>query len=331
MILDVMETCNSSALSIVLPIVKNILLLIQIIVPILLIIFSIVQLSQGVMNPDIKDQNKKIFNKFLAAAIVFMVPVLLNAVMGLVGESTEFSKCWNNANSVDINNGNYIDPNEGKERTKIIDNNSSSGYEKGDNTDTKKNNNNNNNKKNTGSKTSTTVSKYIFVGDSRTVGMYSYKSNNYSTANYSSGGAHEVGSDVYIAETSQGLSWLKSTGMPAAKKYFSSSSAVIILLGVNDTYNSDGYISYLKENYSSWKSTGVKVYFSAVGPCNGGYSSNNAGISSFNSKVQANLPSGVTWIDTYSYLNSNGFNTTDGLHYDKDTYEKIYNYIKSKV
>ena len=118
MILDVMETCNSSALSIVLPIVKNILLLIQIIVPILLIIFSIVQLSQGVMNPDIKDQNKKIFNKFLAAAIVFMVPVLLNAVMGLVGESTEFSKCWNNANSVDINNGNYIDPNEGKKELK---------------------------------------------------------------------------------------------------------------------------------------------------------------------------------------------------------------------
>ena len=328
MILDVMQTCNSSALSIILPIVKNILLLIQIIVPILLIVFSIIQLSQGVMNPDLKDQNKKIFNKFIAAAVVFIVPVLLNVVMGMVGESTEFSNCWNNANDVSINDGNYIDNSHGKEKTKIVDDNSN-GYEKGDTTDTKKNSDS---KKNNDSKNNNTaVNKYIFVGDSRTVGMYSYKSNNYSTANYSSGGAHEVGNDVYIAETSQGLSWLKSTGMPAAKKYFSNSSAVIILLGVNDTYNSDGYISYLKDNYSSWKSTGVRVYFSAVGPCNGGYSSNNASISSFNSKVQANLPSGVTWIDTYSYLNSNGFNTTDGLHYDKATSEKIYNYIKSKV
>lgn len=328
MILDVMQTCNSSALSIILPIVKNILLLIQIIVPILLIVFSIIQLSQGVMNPDLKDQNKKIFNKFIAAAVVFIVPVLLNVVMGMVGESTEFSNCWNNANNVSVNGGNYIDNSHGKQKTKIVDDNSN-GYEKGDTTDTKKNSDS---KKNNDSKNNNTaVNKYIFVGDSRTVGMYSYKSNNYSTANYSSGGAHEVGNDVYIAETSQGLSWLKSTGMPAAKKYFSNSSAVIILLGVNDTYNSDGYISYLKDNYSSWKSTGVRVYFSAVGPCNGGYSSNNAGISSFNSKVQANLPSGVTWIDTYSYLNSNGFNTTDGLHYDKATSEKIYNYIKSKV
>ena len=319
MILDVMETCNSSALSIILPIVKNILLLIQILVPILLIVFAVVQISQGVMNPDAKDLNKKIYNKFIAAAVVFFIPILLNAVMGMIGESTSFSNCWNNANKANTNNGNYVDNSHGKEKTKII---IDDGYDKGEEDDSKDSDDTNENK---------TVSKYIFVGDSRTVGIYSYRSNNYSTANYSSGGAHELGNDVYIAETSQGLSWLKSTGMPAAKKYFSNTSAVIILLGVNDTYNSSGYIDYLKSNYSSWKSTGVKVYFSAVGPCNGNYSSNNSGIVSFNSNVKANLPSGVTWIDTYGYLNSNGFKTTDGLHYDKDTSEKIYNYIKSKV
>ena len=57
----------------------------------------------------------------------------------------------------------------------------------------------------------------------------------------------------------------------------------------------------------------------------------NSKISSFNSKLASSLPNGVEWIDTNSYLISNGFTTTDGLHYNKDTSYKIYNYIKSKV
>ena len=120
MIIDVMNTCNNSALSLFLPIVKRILFIIQLIVPILLIIMAIVQFTKMMTNPDEKKNMKGLINKVIAAIIVFMVPVFMNAVMGIVGESTEFSKCWINAKDISSNNSNYIE--NGNNKTKIITN-----------------------------------------------------------------------------------------------------------------------------------------------------------------------------------------------------------------
>ena len=320
MILDVMETCENVALSNYLVIVKRALLLIQIIVPILLIVMTIFQFTSMINNPDDKNGFKKLKNKILAAIIVFTIPFIVNAVMGVLGESTEFSNCWNKAGDIVSGDSQYIDvyDDEGKKSNPIGGN-----YQKS----TKKNTASTTNNTNTNT---TAVSKVIFVGDSRTVGMYAYKSGNWS-GDYSKSGANELDSDVFIAETGKGLSWLKSTGMPAAESYMGSGSAVVILMGVNDVSNVDGYISYLKSNASTWTSNGTKMYFSAVTQCSGSSNYLNTSIQNFNSKLKSNLPSGITWIDTYSYLSSNGYTTTDGIHYDKDTSNKIYNYIKSAV
>lgn len=99
-ILDVVSTCNSRMLSVVLPAVKNIMTIIQIVAPILLIIMSVVELARLTANPDDKKGVKKIINKILAAVIIFFIPVFINVVMGLVGENTNFSSCWNNAADV---------------------------------------------------------------------------------------------------------------------------------------------------------------------------------------------------------------------------------------
>lgn len=315
MILDVMETCQSTAFSLVLPIIKRGLLVIQIIAPILLILMTVVQFYSMVNKPDEKKNYKNLLNKVIAAIIIVFIPVFINTIMGIVGESTEFSKCWLDADeTTTIKQSEY---NGDDKRVPIINNDD---YEKGG--DSKDDDNKTN--------TNTKVSKIVFVGDSRTSGMYITKSGK-GNGDYSSGGAKEVDKDVYISETSQGLSWLKSTGMPAAEKYMSSGTAVVILMGVNDTYNSDGYISYLKSNASTWTGKGAKIYYAAVGPCDGGRKELNTKIQNFNSKLESNLPSGVKWIDLYSYLNSKGFKTSDGVHYDSDTYNKIYNYIKSTV
>ena len=320
MILDVMETCENVALSNYLVIVKRAMLLIQIIVPILLIVMTIVQFTSMINNPDDKKGISKLKNKILAAVIVFTIPFIINALMGVLGESTEFSDCWNKAGETVNTESEYIPIEDDTETSNPIGKND---YKAGG-------------KSSTSTTTSTTttsttaVNKVIFVGDSRTVGMYAYKSGDWSS-DYSKSGAHELDKDVFIAETGKGLDWMKSTGMPAAQKYMGSGSAVVILMGVNDYGNADGYISYLKSNASSWTSDGTKVYFSAVGPCSGSKNSLNPSIQNFNSKVESNLPSGIKWIDTYSYLTSNGYKTTDGIHYDKDTYNKIYNYIKSAV
>ena len=323
MLLDVMETCESAALSNFLPIFKRMILLIQIITPIILIVMSIIQFITLIKEPDDKKGIKKVINKVIAAVIVFIIPVIINAVMGVLGESTEFSKCWLNADETTtiINHDNYIpiddsDDSKGKNIIKDKD------YEPSG-TSNKDNNG--------GSNTSVTISKVVFIGDSRTGQMYAYKTSDWSGAYYSTGGAHEVGSDVFIGEGSQGLNWLKSTGIPAAEKYMSSGTAIVILMGVNDTYNVDGYISYLKSNVSNWTSKGAKVYYASVGPCDGSSKSLNTNIENFNSKLKNNLPSGIKWIDVYSYLESNGYTTTDGIHYNSDTYTKVYNYIKSAV
>ena len=124
---------------------------------------------------------------------------------------------------------------------------------------------------------------------------------------------------------------MKSTGVPAAQKYFQSGSAIVILMGVNDLYNADNYVNYINGTLNSWTSKGSKVYFVSVNPCNGKYSNLNSKIASFNTKVKSGLNKNVKWIDTNSHLASNGYKTKDGLHYDGATYKKIYDYIKSKV
>ena len=54
----------------------------------------------------------------------------------------------------------------------------------------------------------------------------------------------------------------------------------------------------------------------------------NTSINSFNTTLKNGLNSKIGWINTHDNLT---FTTTDGLHYDKKTSVKIYNYIKNHV
>ena len=63
-----------------------------------------------------------------------------------------------------------------------------------------------------------------------------------------------------------------------------------------------------------------------VGPVQNDPYCSNAEIESFNAAMQASL-SGVTYIDVYSHLVSEGFSTVDGTHYPDSVSVDIYNYI----
>ena len=165
-----------------------------------------------------------------------------------------------------------------------------------------------------GSNSQSNISNLVFVGDSRTVGMQSAVGSN----------------DTWSGKVSAGLDWMKSSGVSNVEGKIGNGSAVIILMGVNDLYRSDGYISYINEKASTWASKGAYTYFVSVNPTEGSYNHLNSDIYSFNQKLKGGL-SNVTYIDTNSYLKYNGFSTTDGLHYTSDTYNKIYNYIKSHL
>lgn len=102
-ILDV-GVCNDPAILPFLNIVRRIIFLLQIVVPIILIIWASISFATMMMNPDEKQGLKKILNKFIAAIVVFIIPLLVDVVMAYVSQSVSsdnsigsFSSCWRDA------------------------------------------------------------------------------------------------------------------------------------------------------------------------------------------------------------------------------------------
>lgn len=330
--LEISSSCSDPAMLVILKIVSNGLELIQIIGPIVAIFSLIYTVVLLIKNPDEKKYVKRIKNSLIALVVLFFVPVIVNVVAGVLGDSTKLSDCWNNIsniNTVTIGTSEYKEVNSKKSTSQIITDPFS--YQRGTAKPTTSTDTNSGNTGNRAGVGNTKSNKVIFIGDSRTVQMYAYLNGTWSGANYSSGGVHEVGTDIYVAEGSKGLAWMKDTGIPASKKYFVKGNAIVILMGVNDLSNAENYITYVNNNAASWKSNGSSLYFVSVNPCEGSYSYLNSSISTFNSKLKNGLNNNVGWIDTNSVLIQNGFETTDGLHYDESTYKVIHDYIKNRV
>ena len=125
-VLNLVNNCSSPALGAILSTFKRIIQLIEIIVPIILIIWGTSGILSLMKNPDEKNGIKKVVNKFIAAMVVFIVPVLINFTMGLLDDTFTVSACWN---SIYNNTGSssYVDP-YGNKRKKIIN---EQDYEKG--------------------------------------------------------------------------------------------------------------------------------------------------------------------------------------------------------
>lgn len=324
---SIIESCGNSAIANLISIIKTALDVIQIMGPIICIIALALNFTKLMANPDEKKHKAALKNSALALIILFAVPFIVNLTMTLANDSFDLATCWNHAQEISSlgEDSKYVDTNDNPKQDIIT---KPGDY---DTPDVNPGNNNNNNNNSNNNSQNQQLSKRVFLGDSRTVQMYAYLTDDWSGANYSSGGVHTVGNDIFIAQGAQGLNWLKQTGIPAANSYFTSGTVVIILMGVNDLTNADNYITYINSNVANWTKNGAKIYFSAVTPCSGGYSHLNSKIKSFNSKVKQGINSKVGWIDTYSYLESSGYSTTDGLHYDKATSDKIYNYVKQQA
>lgn len=157
---------------------------------------------------------------------------------------------------------------------------------------------------------------YIFVGDSRFVGMKDAL------------GGH-VDSDVeIIAKVGQGLAWLKKT---APSLYDKTGKTIIFNLGVNDLYNASLYVEYYNNMPKSFLENN-RVIFMTVNPVNEkkeaeyGYKVTNKEIEKFNNTLKENLDKNFLMIDTNTYAQLNDFTTTDGLHYNNKTYIGIFDH-----
>ena len=332
--------CSDYALASVLGIIKRIITILQIVVPIFLIIGGSITFSKALINPDDGPKAKKNFlNAIASAVIVFLMPFLINSIMAIIsaygdvgitdsnGNNTAFniSSCWSNANVTDISSSSISNYNEntsisdeanGNTRTNSNTNsNSSNKNNKNNNTNSNSNNKNNNSKTDT---STNNYSSFVLVGDSRFVGQKSSGFKNSKT--------------TYIASVGKGLTYMKSNE-EAMKKKDSKNTAYVINMGVNDLYNANSYVEYINKLAKNYKGD---IYYLSVNPveeskaANNGYSIKNSDIEKFNSTLKSGLKN-VTYLDSYNYLKNNGFSTTDGIHYDKKTYQKIYSYINFNV
>ena len=98
---ELSSCCHDAGIISLLSIVKNIMDIIQIVVPILLIVYLSIQLTRMVVNPEEKKGMNKIKNQILATILVFVVPVIINAVMNIMPQSFQVSACWNVAGGRD--------------------------------------------------------------------------------------------------------------------------------------------------------------------------------------------------------------------------------------
>lgn len=314
MILDLISTCGNKGIASLISIAKTALTIIQIAGPIIAIIGLVSILIKLMSNPENKKLKTALKNWLIALLMLFFIPVIVNVVMRLLDDSFSIAACWNYAeNAKPDGNSSYISPNN--ENSQNVVGNPEE-YEHGnEKQESSSSSSQTSSSQSSSSESSNYSNKLIFIGDSRTVGMKSAVNTN----------------DIWSAKSGIGLDWMKSTGVPQIESSISQGTSIIILMGVNDLYKINSYISYINGKAKDWSNKGAKIYFVSVLPTNGKYDSLNSEINSFNSKMKSSLPSSVKYIDTNSYLKSNGFESPDGLHYNNATYQKIYNHIKSNL
>lgn len=155
----------------------------------------------------------------------------------------------------------------------------------------------------------------IMVGDSRCVQMQE---------------AVGGGGCSWICENSKEYTWFVERAIPRFDQYVGKGTKVVINMGVNDPEHYKDYVATVNAKAAEWAARGARTYFVSVNPVWENPYTAQVDVDTFNANVPGML-SGVTWIDTSSWLNANGYRLVDGLHYDAPTYVNIFNLIMGSL
>lgn len=153
---------------------------------------------------------------------------------------------------------------------------------------------------------------YIFIGDSRTVGMNDYLK------------IDDNDNIFTVAKVGKGYKWFTQEGYKEVQKIRNENDyknwTYVFNLGVNDLWNVTEYKDLINS-----LSNEANLVFVSVNPVieSKVQTVDNKTIEKFNNNISFDCNNCV---DTYSYLNEIGFDSEDGLHYTKETYTDIYNY-----
>lgn len=155
----------------------------------------------------------------------------------------------------------------------------------------------------------------LFVGDSRTLGMKDAVNDNC----------------TYLGAEGEGYEWFSSEGITSLVQMLENdpTQKVVFNLGVNDPKNISLYVDRYRSLMSQYPDT--PFYLMSVNPLDdkGEYNTTNEMIELFNATLESNFPD--RYLDCYSYLVQNGFETVDGLHYTDSTYQAIHNFAVDQI
>lgn len=182
--------------------------------------------------------------------------------------------------------------------------------------------------------------KTIIVGDSRTVGMCATLTGDWTNCQFSNGGVYTYGDVYFIAQGSMGYNWFSSAAVSAVDNIINShvntTYNIVSLMGVNGLlFDLNRYISLYPSLISNnWKNHNVILV--SVTPVDEvlelqhGYSTKNTDIEKFNIGIKdvASKFSNSNYCDVYNSIKGN-IGTSDGLHYDSNTYMRIYGIINN--
>lgn len=156
---------------------------------------------------------------------------------------------------------------------------------------------------------------FVFVGDSRTLGMKDAVADNC----------------TYIGAEGEGYEWFSSDGILALSDVLGSnpSQTVILNLGVNDPENINIYIDLYKKLISDYPS--ASFYMLSVNPLddNSDFNTTNDMVQLFNATMKSSFPD--QYLDCYTFLVNSGYETVDGLHYTDATYQTIHRFVVDKL
>jgi len=155
----------------------------------------------------------------------------------------------------------------------------------------------------------------IMVGDSRCVQMQA---------------AVGGGGCSWICENSKEYTWFSEKAIPKFDQYVGKGTKVVINMGVNDPEHYKQYAELVNVKAAEWAARGARTYFVSVNPVWENPYTTQEQVDTFNANVPG-LLSGVTWIDTSSWLMTNGYRLVDGLHFDDPTSVNIFNLIMGSL
>lgn len=176
----------------------------------------------------------------------------------------------------------------------------------------------------------------IFLGDSRFQGVYYYTT-------------HDAVLDGFLTGGGEGYRWFEERAIPEIERLLAAGYPfrdIYFNLGVNDcaySYKSESETPEIKYaaklNEFAARHPELRIYFISVGPGDeekGTYGGRvdlalmNAEVRKFNAYIAANCPT-IRYVDGGEYLERDGFVSSDGVHYDRATYQKLYQYIIEKA